>query len=302
MTELSNWGRWGKQDELGAMNLITPAKRKQAAALIREGVSISLARDEDREAAIDNAIPIKLEIIPTEIAKVADPRYFNTETFTIIFHGWSHHTHLDGLCHVIHNPAGVVGEGTLYNGFPESLVTRSGCGKLDVLNLKNGIFTRGILVDIPRLRGVPYVEWANPVYPEDLDAWLKKAKLKMAPGDALFVRTGRWAMRAERGPWEIGEAAPGLHVSCAKWLKEHDVAIIGGDAANEIYPSGIPDVDAPIHQLAINAMGMLLIDQCDLEKVAQEAAKRQRWEFLLTAAPLAIPGATGSPLNPIATF
>jgi kynurenine formamidase len=134
-----------------------------------------------------------------------------------------------------------------------------------------------------------------------LDAWEKKAGIKVSSGDVVFVRTGRWARRAEKGAWG-DERFAGLHASCARWLKQRDVAMLGSDAASDVLPSGIEGVSHPVHALVIIAMGMPIFDNCDLEALSAEAAKRKRWEFLLTAAPISVPGGTGSPLNPIATF
>ena len=157
-------------------------------------------------------------------------------------------------------------------------------------------------MDIARLKGVEYLEPGTPIFPEDLDAWEKKAGVKVGPGDVIFIRTGRWARRAAKGPWNVGGNAAGLHASCGKWLHDREVAMLGSDAASDVVPSQIPGVGLPIHQLVLVAMGIHIFDNCDLEAVAKAAAERKRWVFLLTAAPMAIPGGTGSPLNPIATF
>jgi kynurenine formamidase len=166
--------------------------------------------------------------------------------------------------------------------------------------MKQGIFTRGVLMDIPRLKGVSYLEPGTPIYPEDLDAWEKKAALRVRPGDVVLIRTGRWARRATKGPWS-GELA-GLHVTSARWLKNRDAAVLGSDAAQDVMPSGVDGVRQPIHLLVLVAMGMPILDNIDLEALSEAAAARKRWDFLLTASPLAVPGATGSALNPIAVF
>jgi kynurenine formamidase len=190
----------------------------------------------------------------------------------------------------------------MYNGFSQQEITQSGAGKLAVTNFRNGIFTRGILMDIPRLKGVPYLEPGMAIYPEDLDAWEKKSGVKVGSGDIVLIRTGRWALRDSKGPWHISTKAAGLYVSCAKWLKARDVAVLGSDGASDVMPSGVAGVNQPIHQLVLIAMGMPIFDNLDLEAVSAEANKRQRWEFHLSAAPLAVTGGTGSPFNPIATF
>jgi len=292
MKELSNWGRWGTHDEVGALNLITPAKRKQAAALVRDGVSVSLARDAEVQKAVDNGSPFVHEMTNTGSNLLMGQ--YSMDTYSVSYHGWAH-SHMDALCHMFY-------QGKMYNGYSQQEVTAKGSGRLAITNVKNGIFTRAVLVDIPRLKSVPYLEPGQAIYPEDLDAWEKKAGVKVESGDVVIIRTGRWARRATIGPWDIASKAPGLHASCAKWLKQRDVAMLGSDAASDVMPSGIDGVAQPIHQLVLIAMGMPIFDNLDLEAVSSAANQRKRWDFLLTAAPLAVPGGTGSPLNPIATF
>ena len=291
MTELSNWGRWGKEDQLGAVNLITEAKRKQAAALVKEGFSVSLARDTEKERAEDNPSPYEHTMT---MSGVNNRGNFSLDAFRISFHGYQH-THLDALCHMFW-------DGKMYNGFSQEEVTQKGASKLGIQNLKLGIFTRGVLMDIPQLKGMKYLEPGTPIYPEDLEAWEKKAGLKLTAGDAVFIRTGRWARRAEKGAWNVSANAAGLHASCARWLKRRDVALLGSDAASDVSPSGVEGSTLPIHQLALIALGVNIFDNCDLEALSEAAAKRRRWEFLLTAAPIPLTGGTGSPLNPIASF
>jgi len=291
MTELSNWGRWGAEDQLGALNLITPAKRREAAALVREGFSVSLARTMEKEKADDNPQPLGHEM---RIRRGEDGSGASMDIYTISYHGFAH-THLDSLAHIFH-------DGRMFNGFSDQEVTEAGAGKLGIDQVKAGVFTRGILVDLPRLKGVPYLEPGTAIYPEDLEAWERESGIRIGRGDVVFVRTGRWARRDVLGPWNASETSAGLHASCAKWLRKRDVAMVGSDAANDVRPSGIEGVSYPIHQLAIVAMGVHLFDNCDLEQLSEAAASRGRWEFLLTLAPLAVPGGTGSPVNPIATF
>jgi kynurenine formamidase len=290
MKELSNWGRWGDSDEMGAINLITPEKRRQAAALVRKGVSVSLARNTEKEKADDNPRPFAHEMLRSGL----DETQFSVDQYSVSYHGYAH-THMDSLCHMFH-------QGKMFNGYSQREVTPQGAGKLAVTNFKQGIFTRGILMDIPRLKGVEYLEPGAPIYPADLEAWEKKAGVKVSSGDVIFIRTGRWALRDAKGPWPASQKSAGLHASCAPWLKQRDVAALGSDAASDVMPSGVEGVNQPIHQLVLIAMGMPIFDNCDLEALGKEAASQGRWEFLLTAAPLAVGGGTGSPLNPIATF
>lgn len=288
MSELSNWGRWGQDDQLGTLNLITPAKRKQALALVKEGYPVSLSHDELTEKVADNPNPfIHTMLLP----KAGVTTGFVTDNYSVSYHGLAH-THLDAFCHAFY-------DGKSYNGVLESDVNAQGCPKDSILVVKQGIMTRGILMDMAALKGVEYLETGTPIYPEDLDAWEKKAHVKVSPGDVIFIRTGRWTRRAEKGP---SSSYAGLHASCAKWLHDRGVAILGSDDAQDVIPSQVEGVGLPIHQLALVAMGLYIFDNCDLEELARQAAKRKRWEFLLTASPMAITGGTGSPLNPIATY
>jgi kynurenine formamidase len=284
--ELSNWGRWGKDDEIGTLNLITPAKRKQAAALVREGVSVSLAADPDTTKAVDNPTPYEVTM-----------QGIGADRIAVSYHGIAH-THLDSLAHINDN-------GVFFNGYTPNAATVAAerHAKNSIHNVKNGIFTRGVLIDIPRLKQLPYLEPGTPIYVEDLEAWEKQAGVKVGSGDALFVRTGVWARRTALGPWLRGRAeggrSAGLDPSVIPWLKQRDIALLASDHPQYVSPS---DRRGAVHDFALLYLGVHLIDNCDLEALSEAAASRRRWEFLLTVAPLPIPGATGSPANPVATF
>jgi kynurenine formamidase len=283
---LSNWGRWGREDQIGALNLITPSKRRQAAALVRDGFSVSLAADVDTVKAVDNPNPYEHTMLA-----------IGRDRLAVNYHGIAH-THLDSLSHINAN-------GVFYNGYTPDAesVLKQGHTRNSIENVKNGIFTRGVLIDIPRLKGIPYLEPGTPIYVEDLEEWEKKTGVKVSAGDALFVRTGVWARRKAVGPWLRGRAeggrAAGLDPSVIPWLKQRDIALLGSDHPQYVSPSNLRGA---VHDFALLYLGVHLFDNCDLEALADAAAARERWEFLLTAAPLPIRGGTGSPLNPIATF
>ena len=285
---VSNWGRWGKEDQLGTLNLITPARRREAAALVREGVSVSLARDLNAEKAIDNPDPFR------DTMNLGVDGKFNMDTYTVNFHGFAF-SHFDALSHTYY-------DGHLYNGFPDTSITSSGASVLDAALYKDGIFTRGVLVDIPWLRGLPYLDKDAYITAHDLDQWEAKTGVHIRSGDAVIIRTGRWALREAKGPWDIANASAGLDPSAIVWLHKRDVAFLVSDAAHDAIPSAVNGVDFPIHVLAIVAMGMPLADQCNLEDIAHEAQKEKRETFLLTLAPVRIKGGTGALINPIATF
>ena len=292
--ELTNWGRWGQDDEIGTLNLITPDKRRQATALVRDGISVSLARDAETEAAVDNPRPYQVT-----------PLGITADEIRIAYHGFMH-THLDFLNH------NFIGEGVTYNGYapdPTVVAAEGGHARNTGHNAKHGIVTRGLLIDMARFKNVPYLDPGTPIYIEDLEAWEAETGLRVSSGDAVVIRTGRWARRAEVGPWDIANDAAGLHASVIPWLKQRDIALLGGEAPQDVAPAGIdPAVTVaddlgprPLHRFALIYLGMPLFDNLDLEALGEVAAARNRWEFLLTAAPLPTRG-TGSPINPIATF
>lgn len=288
--ELSNWGRWGSEDELGTLNFITPATRRAAAGLVRDGVSVSLAHETLTEESPDNGNPFRHRMLVSGESRGE----WALDDIGVAFHGYAH-SHLDAVCHRFH-------DGKMYNGFSRSEATAEGCRKLAIGAAKDGVFARGVLLDIPRLKGVDWLEPGTAVYVEDLEAWERQAGVRVGAGDVVLLRTGRWAKRAADGPWNVAEKSAGLHASAVRWLRERSVAAIASDVASDVFPSGVEGETHPVHLLVLVALGMPIFDDLDLEAVAEEAASRNRWEFLFTAAPMRIPGGTGSPLNPIATF
>ncbi|HVA45337.1 MAG TPA: cyclase family protein [Pirellulales bacterium] len=291
MTSLSNWGRWGQEDQRGTLNLITPAKQKAAVALVRDGVTVSLARAAIKEEA-DGSPAFEHKIVA--LPKPGDEIAYAGDEFAVRYHGFAQ-THLDGLCHLIY-------KGRMYNGFSQDVLTVKGAGKLGVENFKSGILTRAVLMDMPRHLGVRYLDGKRAIYPEDLEAWEKKSGVKVESGDAVLIHTGRWARREVEGPWDVMKGSAGLHASCLPWLKQRDVALVGSDLALDVLPSGVEAFPQPVHWVCIVAMGMPILDNCDFKQLSQEAHARKRWSFLLTVAPLTVEGATGSPVNPLATF
>ena len=290
MASISDWGRWGTTDQLGTVNLIIPAKRKQAAALVSDGVSISLARN------LTNTRGGGVGWFEQKMTSTGeDPKSgHSSDIYSTEYHG-SDVTHLDALCHIFY-------QGKMYNGFPQSEVTSGGAGRLSVLNMKNGLFTKAVLMDMPVYWGVDYLPANKAIYPADLEAWEKKSGVTVEPGDAILIRTGRWRRQEVEGSAAVQKAAPGLHSSCLPWLKQRGVAIVGSDFATDLVPSGVEGFDSPIHLVVINTLGMPILDNCDFDAASAYARAHKRWTFLLTAAPLAVRGGTGSPINPIATF
>ena len=284
-TELSNWGRWGADDEIGTLNLITPAKRRQAAGLVRDGVVVSLALDLDPVEAIDNAIPFEQDFYRV-----------GGDEWTIHFHG-AGLSHVDSLAHIFDN-------GVAYNGYApaDNVMLTTGPAKSSIHVMKTGIMTRGILIDIPRLKGLEYLEPGTRIYPEDLEAWEQRAGVTVSAGDALFVRTGRWLRRAKLGAWSVSENVAGLDPSCIPWLRARDIALLGSESSQDVAPPPGDLGTLPLHNFALIYLGVHVLDNVDLTALSEAAAQRNRWEFMLTFAPLAVHGGTGAPVNPIATF
>ena len=265
---------------------------KQAAASIKDGISVSLEHPVLTAHAPDNSDPLVHTMTATSQNPILGA--YAMDRYEIPFHGYGH-SHTDAL-----GPAFC--DRKMYNGHAQGEVTSAGAGKNDIAVFRNGIVTRGVLIDIPRLKGVPYLEPQAAIYVEDLEAWEKKAGVRVGSGDAVFARTGRWARRAAKGPWNVGEELAGRHASTVPWFKKRYIAILSGDGAGDVLPSQVPGVSQPVHFLMLISMGTPLFDNCDLEQLAETANRLGQWEFLFFAAPLAVPGGTGSPLNPITVF
>src|SRR2546422_9429147 len=296
MKELSNWGRWGEKDELGAANLITPAKRKQALALAKDGITISLAHDVIQESAVHAPTTLDRTVINVS-PSVALDRY----QYTGSYHGIIH-SHLDAVdCHIMSDGKG-------YNGVSmDEIKAAGGCPRGSINALKDGIVTRGVLFDATLLPGKATAQgWSEPgtaIHREDLEALEKMERVKVSPGDVILLYTGRWKRRAALGPWPNTTGFAGYHADVSYFLKERGVSFIGGDGPNDVSPSGLPQsVGLGLHQLALVAMGVSIFDNLDFERVAEQARRMNRYEFLFMAAPLRIEKGMGSPLNPLAIF
>ncbi len=292
MTSLSNWNRWGPDDQMGAVNLITPAVRKRALALVKEGVSISLGLDAQLTKAVDNPQPIVRDVYHAGKGQpVSRSRGgYTGDHVNIQYHNYAQ-THMNALSHYLFDQK-------MYNGYSQDMVTvEDGALRNSILAFKDGITTRGVLFDIPRLKGKDWLEPGEAIMPADLDAWEKKTGIKARAGDMLIVRTGRWARRDKLGPWEINTGLAGLHLDCGQWIKDRDIAVLGNDGDVDSKPAG-----SGLQQLLIIAMGVPPIDEMGLELIGAECERRKRWEFLVTATPWRVPGGTGSFINPIAMF
>lgn len=279
----------------GALRHLTPERVAAAVAEVRLGRSVSLAAPIETVPGPDDPEPAVHRMTgpgPGDLG--SDGLHFATDRFAMNVHGDAD-SHLDALCHVVF-------DGELYGGVPASTVTAEGARALSVDVVRDGIVGRGVLLDIPRLRGVPWLEPGDHVTSEDLTAAETAQGVRVGPGDLLFVRTGHRLRRAELGPWNSAEARVGLHPTAMGFLAEREVTVLGGDGNNDTAPSAVSDIAFPVHVLAVRAMGIHLMDYLGFEDLVPVCARAGRWSFLCVVAPLRLTGATGSPVNPIAVL
>lgn len=284
-----NWGRWGADDQRGAINLITPEKRVSAARLVRSGRTVSLSRDVPIRMGLGPELPADhwMRVIQRGNGGLA------VDYYGILYHGFGA-THLDALCHVWDE------EGMWGGRDPRQEIDTQGARWGDVTAWSEGITTRGVLLDVPRFRGEPFVSLERPVHGWELEAICAAQAIHPLAGDALLVYSGREAWQRAHPDWNgYAPPNPGLHVSCLPFIRDHDVALLGWDLM-DARPSGY-DIPWEVHG-AIFAYGVALLDNALLEPLADACQQEGRYEFLFTTAPLRVPGGTGSPVNPVALF
>jgi kynurenine formamidase len=264
-----------------------------ATSEVRLGRSVSLAADVETWTTADNPEPASHEMIgPPDGHAAAHGLDFAMDRLTMNIHG-NADSHLDALCHVIY-------DGELYNGVAADTITRDGATALSVDVAHDGIVGRGVLLDIPRLRGVTWLEPGDQVTADELLAAERDEHLSIGQGDILLLRVGHRRRRAELGPWNAAEARAGLDPAALELLADRGVAVLGSDGNNDTAPSVVAGVAFPVHVLAIQALGVYLLDYLQLEDLLTVCRDRSRWTFLCVIAPLRLPTGTGSPVNPIA--
>lgn len=294
---VKNWGRWGPDDQAGALNLLTPERVRAAASLVREGFTVSLAADIPVQIAPDNLYPAQHMMVMAGDAR-KDHGVPGLET-ALDFIGISYHgmacSHIDALCHVFVN-------GRMYNGRDAMEVRSTGARYNDIMVARNGVAGRGVLLDLPALRGCDWLEPDQIVEPDELLECERRQGVTFGEGDILLVSTGRFERRAALGAWDTQtEGLAGLSARCAPLLHERGIAVLGGDGVNDPLPSATVEGWAmPLHMCCLVGMGVHLFDNLDLAALARACRDRSRWEFFFCAAPLRVVGGTGSPINPIA--
>jgi kynurenine formamidase len=285
----------GPGDRLGALNNISSAQVVAAASGVWRGHAVSLAAPVGTEVEPDNPDPAVHQMIHTGTSPgAASGVWFAMDRVALNIHG-NADSHIDALCHVIF-------DGTLYNGLSPGAVTPAGAAELSIEVAGGGITGRGLLLDIPRVRGVPWLEPGEHVSADDLIAAEEAQEVRIEEGDLLFVRVGHRNRRGALGPWDAANARAGLHPTALEFLAQRRIAALGSDGNNDTAPSAVEDVDFPVHVLAVNAMGLHLLDWLQFDDLVAVCEELNRWSFLCVVAPLRLRGATGSPVNPIAIF
>ena len=292
---LTVWGRWGDGDERGALHYLTPERVAAAALAVRR------RRRSDDESAAEHSVRGRQPPAGHPLHDALQrgrhrlwTLHFLKDYVGVDYHN-DGHTHIDALCHVAY-------DGMLYNAKPEDAVTSDGAPVNAIDVLKDGLIGRGVLLDIPRLRGQRWLEPGESVFRDDLEAAERDQSVVVAAGDILLVNTGHARRLRELGPWDTAHAKAGLHPTAMSFPAERSVAALGSDGNSDTAPSNTEEVDFPIHVLAINAMGIHLLDYLQFEDLRAVCERTGRWEFLFVAAPLRIVEGTGSPINPIAIF
>ncbi|QEV50172.1 cyclase family protein [Streptomyces vinaceus] len=278
----------------GALATLTPARTLAALREVRSGRTVSLAAPVNTHEAPDNAEPAQHRLT-APVGGAPDPGglQFARDRIAMNVHG-DVDSHIDALCHVIY-------EGTLYGGVPAAdVLSPDGAAALSIDLARDGIVGRGVLLDIPRLHGTRWLEPGTHVSAEDLAAAEARQGVRVGAGDILLVRVGHRRRRRELGAWDAAGARAGLHPTALRFLADRHVAVLGSDGNNDTAPSAARGVAFPVHVLAIHAMGLHLLDYLQFEELAPLCEREGRWSFVCVIAPLRLPAATGSPVNPLA--
>jgi kynurenine formamidase len=292
---VSNWGRWGGEDQRGTLNYIGAPEIVRAAALVREGRTVSLSRNFPTAPGPENPWPAQHHMViagDDPCVPGIDGLEAATDYIGIAFHGMAC-SHVDALCHVF-------AHGRMYNGHPAADVKSTGARRNTIMAMKDGVVGCGVLLDVPKALGLAFCDPDRMVTVAELAQAERSLGLEVRKGDLVMIRLGRDVRRAQAAD----QVVPGLDPRVTAWLHERQVSVLGGDGVHDPIPPGAVHRDwaMPIHMIALAGMGLHLVDNLDLETLARVCQELGRWSFQLVLAPLRIEGGTGSPLNPIAVF
>jgi len=294
---VSNWGRWGDGDERGTLNLIDADAVRRGAACVRTGKTFSLALPLNEDGPQTGVIPGRdnpdHRMVAVNMAFTGDPNDFATSDDAVSM-GLQAATHWDALAHVSYG-------GFLYNGFPASSVTERGAAQCGI-DKAGTIVTRGVLLDVARARGVDRLDGAHAIGAEDLEAARELARVDIEPGDVVLIRTGQIQVLHGGDKNAFGHPSPGPGIDAVPWFRDHDVAAVATDNLTfEVFPCERDDLFLPVHLLDLRDVGLTQGQNWDLEALAADCADDGWYTFLLEASPQPFTGATGSPVNPVAT-
>jgi kynurenine formamidase len=294
---VSNWRRWGDDDERGTLNLIDADAVRRGAACVHTGKSFSLALPLNEDGPQTGVIPGRDNpshtMVAINMAFTGDPDVFATSDDAVSM-GLQAATHWDALAHVSYG-------GFLYNGFPASSVTELGAARCGV-DKAGTIVTRGVLLDVARARGVDRLDGGHAIGAEDLEAARELARVEVEPGDVVLIRTGQIQVLHAGDKNTYGHPSPGPGIDAVPWFRDHDIAAVATDNLTfEVFPCERDDLFLPVHLLDLRDMGLTQGQNWDLESLAADCADDGVYTFLLEASPQPFTGATGSPVNPIAT-
>lgn len=294
---VSNWGRWGADDQKGTLNYVTPEVLRRAAACVKRGVVFSLGLPLDAAGPQlgtgPRVNPIHL-MSATDAGVGGDPEGFRFADDFIAM-PLQCGTQWDALAHVFYG-------GKLYNGYPASEIGTAGAARNSIDRIAAGVVSRGVLLDLPRARGVERLAAGEVVRPRDLDAAERAAGVRVESGDVLLLRTGHLSVfKVDGDRAAYMKTEPGLGIETIEWLHERRVAAVAADTmAVEVIPFEDPKLALPFHMLAIRDMGLTLGEMFDLDELAADCARDGVHEFFFTAPPLKVTGGVGSPVNPLA--
>jgi len=299
---VSNWGRWGPDDEIGTLNFIGPEQVLDAARMVRKGKAISLGLNFDRSGPQRGLWGNRFNPIHSMLATGTDAvagnqdagglRYADDMVSMPLQCG----TQWDALGHIFFDDK-------MWNGYDARLVDTNGAAKNGIEKVKHKMFGRGVLLDVARYLGVASLNDGDAVTCEDLDACAKSQGVEIRRGDFVIVRTGHMERCLAAGAWEgyAGGAAPGLAFETAEWIHRKEIAAICTDTWGcEVRPNETDDCTQPWHWVVIPKIGITMGEIFNLKELADDCEQDRVYEFLFTAPPLPITHAVGSPINPMA--
>lgn len=288
--KVSNWGKWGPEDQAGTLNYLTPEHRIAARAQVQDGTVVGCGNDISGAARIDDSRP------PLHVPfwnRIGDLSVAG-EALTITPHGFTI-THLDSLSHM-------AWRGKMYNDFDHNPYRSADQSVNSIMTAKEGIVGRGVLIDLPPVLGADYMNPQEIAHLSDVEKALERQQCEILPGDIVYFRTGRFGRELKHGPAAVSEGLAGISVDCVEWAHEKNISVFVCDGGMDPQPSEVQDVRIPWHILALVQMGAMLVDNANLEALASTCAAKNRWTFMSVMAPLRVLTANASPLNPVAVF